>query len=331
MCEVETPILRSWYDLVCVDQFTSKDIAGISLHMRLCHEDRLKQLVSGGFERVYELGKSFRRSDISWKHSPEFTQLETIQAYTDYRDMMKHAEDLISIVTRRTIDRTEINGRRGDTINLLPPWKRITVKDAILEHTGIDIYKTSSTESLRQEIEKHVRDTADRSLLSPAVENEEQSSSDVPTDIQALPPEPYCNWFYSLVEHCLETFVTPNLIQPTIVLDYPLDSNWQVKRKKDRPDYLERFEAYIDGIEIANCYTLVNDPVDFVERLEDQLGWYCRAFGRGEYPLDLALIQAKGYGLPPMSESSFGIDRWLMMACEQENIQDVIWMPYPYI
>lgn len=331
MCEVETPVLRSWYDLVCVDQFTTKDVSGLSLYMRLCHEDRLKQLVSGGFEKVYELGKSFRRSDVSWKHSPEFTQLETIQAYTDYRDMMKHAEDLISIVTQRSMDKTTIISRNGDEISLRPPWEKITVRDAILKYAGIDIYSASTTETLRQEIERSAREIAERTVLSPVGKDEGFSSSNITTGADALPPEPYCNWFYYLVEHCVEIFVAPNLIQPTIIFDFPLDSNWQVKRTRDRPDYLERFEAYIDGIEIANCYTLVNDPVDYVERLEDQLGWYCSAFGRGEYPLDLSLIQAKGYGLPPMSESSFGIDRWLMIACEQENIRDVIWMPYPHI
>ncbi len=331
MCEVETPILRSWYDLVCVDQFTTKDITGLSLYMRLCHEDRLKQLVSGGFGKVYEIGKSFRRGEVSWKHSPEFTQLETIQAYTDYRDMMKHAEDLISIVTQRTLDKTTINGRGGDAISLLPPWQKITVRDAILKYVGIDIYSVSTPEAFRQEIVKRVGGVVDRSVSSPRVESVTLPPADIPAGAKALPPEPYCNWFWGLVEHCIETFVAPNLIQPTIVSDYPLDSNWQVKRKRDRPDYLERFEAYIDGIEIANCYTLVNDPVDYVERLEDQLGWYCIAFGRGDYPLDLSLIRAKAYGLPPMSESSFGIDRWLMMVCEQESIQDVIWMPYPHI
>jgi len=331
MCEVETPVLRSWYDLVCVDQFTTKDITGLSLYMRLCHEDRLKQLVSGGFEKVYEIGKSFRRGDVSWKHSPEFTQLETIQAYTDYRDMMKHAEDLISIVTHRTLDKTTISSRGGDTISLKPPWQKITVRDAILKYVGIDIYSASTPEALRQEIRKRVDGVADRSVLSPVEESAALPPADVSIGAKALPPEPYCNWFYSLVEHCIETCVAPNLIQPTIIFDFPLDSNWQVKRKRDSPDYLERFEAYIDGVEIANCYTLVNDPVDFVERLEDQLSWYCKAFGRGDYPLDLSLIQAKAYGLPPISESSFGIDRWLMIACEQESIQDVIWMPYPHI
>jgi len=327
MCEIETPILRSWYDIVCFDQFTTNDTAGRPLYMRLCHEDRLKQLISGGFEKVYELGRSFRRDNASWKHSPEFLQLETIQAYSDYKDMMKHAEDLISIVTQRTLGRTTIQGRQGNTIDLSPPWKKISVRDAILQYAGIDIYKVTNPSDMHKDIKERTKSVSSVApLFTIAV-----PPADNPAGSVALPPEPYCNWFWGLVEHCVGVFVEPNLIQPTILFDYPLDSNWLVKRKRDRPDYIERFEAYIDGIEIANCYTLVNDPIDFTERLEDQLGWYCKAFGQENRPLDLSLISAKAYGLPPMSESSFGIDRWLMIICEQEAIQDVIWMPYPYI
>lgn len=325
MFEVETPILRSWYDIVCFDQFTTSDVTGRPLYLRLCHEDRLKQLISGGLEKVYELGRSFRRDNVSWKHSPEFLQLETIQAYTDYQDMMKHAEDLYFHATQRTIGTVKIHGRKGDVIDLTPPWQKISVRDAIFQYAGIDIYSASTPDALLREIEKRVGESA------VSVGTESQSAlppADAPIGITAIPPEPYSNWFWGLVEHCVGTFVEPNLIQPTILFDYPLDSNWLVKRKRDKPDYIERFEAYIDGIEIANCYTLVNDPVDFVERLEDQLGWYCKAFGQGDRPLDLSLIQAKAYGLPPMSESSFGIDRWLMIICEQKSIQDVIWMPY---
>lgn len=327
MWEIETPILRSWYDLVCFDQFSTKDVGGRPLYLRLCHEDQLKKLISGGFEKVFELGKSFRPDNVSWKHSPEFLQLETIQAYTDYQDMMKHAENLYSIVTKKTIGKTEIRGRRGDKISLLPPWKKITVRDAILEFAGIDIYSASNPDILRKEIEKLSETPTKSGSSSPYA----MPPADSPLGTENLPPEPYCNWFWGLVEHCIGTFVEPNLIQPTILYDYPVDSNWLVKRKRERPDYIERFEAYIDGIEIANCYTLVNDPVDFIERLEDEKSWYCAAFGRQNCPLDLSLIQAKAYGLPPMSESSFGIDRWLMIICEQESIQDVIWIPYPHV
>jgi len=328
MCEIETPILRSWYDVVCFDQFMTTDAQGRPLYMRLCHEDRLKQLISGGFERVYELGRSFRRDNVSWKHSPEFLQLETIQAYTDYRDMMAHCEDMICTVTKQTIGTTTIRGRNGDVIDLRPPWKRLSVRDAILLYSGIDIDITSTAEDLRNEIIKR----QEQPPLSKMAETQVAlPPADAPTESDLLPAKPYSEWFWGLVEHCVGRFVEPNLVQPTILYDYPLDSNWLVKRKSNRPDYIERFEAYIDGIEVANCYTLVNDPVDFVERLEDQKRWYFSAFGQADRPLDMSLILAKAYGLPPMSESSFGIDRWLMIVLEQRSIQDVIWMPYPYI
>ncbi len=327
MCEVETPILRSWYDVVCFNQFETHDLDGRSLFLRVCHEDRLKLLISGGFEKVFELGKSFRPSDASWKHNVEFLQLETIQAYTDYTDMMKHAEDLYTVVTKETIGKMIINGRNGDKIDLSPPWRKISVRDAIKKYSGIDIYEMDTVELLRSAIVKSTEEN-----ISNSASNRIDSAlppADSPKEIYQLPPQPYSDWFWGLVEHCIGYFVEPNLIQPTILYDYPVDSNWYCKRKSDNPDYIERFEAYIDGIEIANCYTLVNDVVDFIERLEDQRKWYFSAFGKEDLPLDKSLINAKAYGLPPMSESSFGIERWLMLICEQKAIQDVIWIPYP--
>lgn len=322
MYEVETPMLRSHYDLVCDKQFEFEKADGGQLYLRLCHEDRLKQLIAGGFEKVYELGKSFRPSDGSWKHITEFLQLETIQAYTDYWDMMMHAEDMYKVVTERTIGKTSFIGRSGDEIDLANTWTRISVRDAIYRSSGIDIfdYNESNIESFKEKI---IHVLMDRKTNN-AVDTEKEKND-------YLPPTPFCNWFWKLVDHCIDSFVAPDLKQPTILYDYPVDSNWLCKRKKDKPDYIERFEAYIDGIEIANCYTLVNDVLDFIGRLEGQRSWYFAAFGKEDYPLDRTLINAKAYGLPPMSESSFGIERWLMMICEQESIQDVIWMPYPYV
>lgn len=328
MSEVETPILRSWYDLVCYEQFEVKNQDNQSLYLRVCHEDKLKLLISGGFEKVYELGKSFRPSDFSWKHSVEFTQLETIQAYTDYHDMMEHAEQLYAYVTKETIGKLTFRSKNGEIIDLTPPWKRISVRDAILQYSGIDIYEQNTAELLKSAILSKVG-------LEKVNEYEKVDAAFAPGDSvngkNVLPPKPYSEWFWGLVEHCLDYFVTPHIVQPTIFFDYPLDSNWLCKRKNERKDYIERFEAYIDGIEICNCYTLVNDPVDFVERMEEQRDWYFKEFGKEDYPLDKNLILAKCYGLPPMSESSFGIDRWLMLITEQEHLQDVIWLPYPYV
>lgn len=304
MWEVETPILRSWYDIVCFDQYETSDIDGRPLYMRLCHEDRLKQLVSGRFEKVFELGKSFRRDNVSPLHAPEFLQLETIQTYCDYRDMMIHAEDLIYTATARTMGRTTFCGRRSaETIDLTPPWQRVSVRDAILRYADLDIHKPGEPEVMRRELEA-------RGV--------------------GLPREPYDKWSWSLVAHAIENFVQEHLVQPTILHDYPLGSNWLCKRTEERPDYIERFEFFIDGVEMGNCYTLTNDPVDFVDRLNVGLE-ECRELGQPGRPLDESLILAKAYGLPPLSESSFGIERWLLLITEQEHISDVIWMPYPYI
>jgi lysyl-tRNA synthetase class 2 len=329
MIEVETPVLRSWYDLVCYDQFETIGSDQKKLYLRLCHEDKLKQLIAGGFEKVYELGKSFRPSDSSWKHSIEFTQLETIQAYTDYFDMMDHAEELYNYVTQKVLGKTKFTSPHGCEIDISQPWKRISVRDAILEYSGIDIYLDDTSEKLKVAV------VAKLGIENFVDKNTESVSAHSPADpvnqSVGLPGKPYCDLFWGLVEHCIDCFVVKNLVQPTIIYDYPVDSNWLCKRKATQPNYIERFEAYIDGIEIANCYSLVNDVVDFVERLESQREEYFTPFGKKDYPLDVSLIEAKAFGLPPMSESSFGIDRWLMLICEQKSIQDVIWMPYPYV
>jgi lysyl-tRNA synthetase class 2 len=346
MNEIESPILRSWYDIVCFPQFETLDKDNRKLFLRLCHEDRLKILVAGGFEKVYEIGKSFRpgKDNDSHKHLQEFLQLETIQAFTNYFDMMEHAEDLFYTVTKWTTGNHYLISKNGSLIDIKPPWKRISVRDAIKDNTGIDIYKYSDydrrrvhtdPQGLKREMDKKFSKKTPRESKRANTNNRRSAAppGDIPASLTLLPREPYDAWYWSLVEHLIGTFVGPQLINPTILFDYPYESNWLVRRVDERPDFCERFEFYIDGTEMANCYSLVNDPIDFEERISLGLDTYCKAFHdewQSEPVMDEVLMLAKGYGLPPLSESSFGLERWLSMLTGVTNIQDVVWIPFPY-
>jgi lysyl-tRNA synthetase class 2 len=345
MQEIESPILRSWYDIVCFPQFETRDKDDRKLFLRLCHEDRLKIFVAGGFEKVYEIGKSFRpgKDNQSHKHLQEFLQLETIQAYTNYFDMMEHAEDLFYTVTTWTTGSHFFISVDGRPIDIKPPWKRISVRDAIKYYTGIDIYKYSNYDKgkvrtdpkgLKREIERTISIKVHQEN-KPKGNNRRSAAppGDIPASLTVLPREPYDAWYWSIVEHLIGSFVEPHLYEPTILYDYPYESNWLVRRVDERPDFCERFEFYIDGTEMGNCYTLVNDPVDFVERIKLSLNTYCIAF-QNEWQsnpiIDDVLVLAKGYGLPPLSESSFGIERWLTKLLGVSNIDDVVWIPFTY-
>lgn len=342
MVELETPILKSWYDIVCFPQFETKGPNGTKLFLRLCHEDRLKLFVAGGFEKVFELGKSFRpgEDNDSPKHLQEFLQLETIQAFTTYRDMMNHVETLFSKVTEWTIGKPQLILSDERTIDITPPWRKISVRDAIKQYTGVDILKYSTPtdgdpktdpDGLKNEVLQKLSNDQHRNDPHSRVSRSAGPPADLGASNDLLPRKPYDKWYWSIVEHLIGTFVQPNLLEPTILFDYPLESNWLIRRIDDRPDFGERFEFYIDRTEMGNCYSLVNDPVDFAQRVELGIRSYCVEFAsqwQAEPRVDNVLMLAKAYGLPPFSESSIGIERWLTKIVGASEIAGVVWIPF---
>jgi lysyl-tRNA synthetase class 2 len=290
--EVETPILVNVAELAGVEHFIIKDRSGTDLYMRLCHEDRVKRLLIGGFDRLFELGKSFRKEQVSWKHSPEFLQLECLQAYVNYIDMMRLAERLIIETIRESFIKY-----RDYTIPLNHDWKRITVRDAIKFYAEIDIGESNDTEELA------------KCILEKGIKL----------------PEGYFE-YYNLVDMLIDTFVKPNLIEPTFLVDYPAHSNYLARRKGQNSNLIERFELYIAGIEISNGYSLVNDPIDFNARLDHSIYEYQQA-GEIAPSKDEDLILAKSYGMPPSAVVGFGVERILMLMTNQKTIHDMIWFP----
>jgi lysyl-tRNA synthetase class 2 len=294
--EVETPVLQPLYGGALARPFeTYHNALDRKLYLRIATELYLKRLIVGGFEKVYEIGRVFRNEGISTEHNPEFTLLESYEAYTDYQGVMAMTEDLVATVARRVLGTTVIT-YQGQTIDLAPPWRRITLREAIQAHTGLDIDAYPEREA----------------LLARATD----------LGVRVAPHAPRGK----IIEALLETFVQPHLITPTFVLDYPVDISPLAKRKPGRPDLVERFEAYAAGLEIANGYSELNDPLDQRQRFLQQLEE--RAHGDEEaHALDEDFLTALEYGMPPTGGLGIGIDRLVMVLTDKPSIREVILFP----
>ncbi len=294
--EVETPILQPVYGGAEARPFiTHHNWAKRDLYLRIATELYLKRLLVGGFERVYEIGKDFRNEGISTKHNPEFTVIEAYQAYGDYTDMMELAETCWATVAEEVLGSTTITFQ-GHTIDLTPPWRRITMREAILGQTGIDIERADTLEALRAAV-------AERSLR--------------------VDPKP--TWG-KLVDELFSEYVEPTLIEPTFVVDYPREISPLAKQKPDNPNIVERFEFFIGGLELGNAFTELNDPVEQLERFRDQQRQ--RAAGDEEaHPIDEDFINALMYGMPPTGGIGWGIDRMTMLYTDRASIREVILFP----
>ncbi len=294
--EVETPILQPIYGGAAARPFTTYHNAlDETLYLRISDELYLKRLIIGGMDRVYEIGRDFRNEGISYKHNPEFSQLEIYQAYADYYDMMRLAEEVWSQAAIRVLG-TPIIERAGRQIDLTPPWKRITMRDAILEGTGIDIEAARDLESLRRAI-------AERGL----------EADREPT-------------WGKQIDDLFGRHVEPNLIEPTIIMDYPVEISPLAKRKADAPHLVERFEFFIGGLEAGNAFSELNDPIDQRERFAAQ----CSQRSEGDeeaHPMDEAFLLAMEYGMPPTGGIGWGIDRMTMIMTGQTSIREVILFP----
>jgi lysyl-tRNA synthetase class 2 len=285
--EVETPSLQPRYGGAFAEPFvTHSNELGADLYLRIATELYLKRLIVGGLERVYEIGKDFRNEGISYKHQPEFTMLEWYEAYADYADTMERIEDLLAVVARETTGGTKA-AFRGREVDFAPPWKRLKLIDALEEH-GL---WTSDEAGLRARLEERGVDVAaDRS-------------------------------WGQLVDHALGHFVEPDLIQPTILYDYPVELSPFARRKDDDPGITERFEYFAGGMELGNAYSELNDPDEQAARFAEQAAVAGGVQGDPDY------VEALAYGMPPTGGLGLGIDRLAMILTGRETIRDVILFP----
>jgi lysyl-tRNA synthetase class 2 len=294
--EVETPVLQPAAGGAAAKPFvTYHNALDRSLVLRIAIELHLKRLLVGGFERVYEIGRVFRNEGISTKHNPEYTMLEAYQAYADYQDIMRLVEEMVAHAAQEVLGASQLT--YGDhEIDLTPPWRRLTLRDAILEHSDIDFEAHPDAESLR------------RAMAGLGVE--------APTTAGRG----------KLIDALLSTFVEPKLVQPTFLLDYPLELSPLAKRKPENPNLVERFEGFLAGREFVNAFSELNDPLDQRERFVEQAR--LRAAGDEEAEtVDEDFLLALEHGMPPTGGLGIGIDRLVMAFAGQQSIRDVILFP----
>jgi lysyl-tRNA synthetase class 2 len=287
--EAETPVLQPLYGGALARPFvTHHNQLDRDLYLRIATELYLKRLIVGGLERVYELGKNFRNEGVSFKHNPEFTVLEWYEAYADYEDVARRLEALVAHVA-------EAAGYEGE-LDFSAPWRRETLADAIGSRTGVDILAHRDLESLRAAMRE-------RDLEVPAEESWAQ-----------------------LVDHLLSKYVEPELLQPTFLLDYPVELSPFAKRHRTKAGLTERWEAFASGMEIANAFTELNDPDDQRARFEEQQR-YAAAGDEETQPFDEAFLQALEQGMPPTGGIGIGIDRLVMLMTGQRTIREVVLFP----
>jgi lysyl-tRNA synthetase, class II len=291
--EVETPVLQPLYGGALARPFiTHHNALDRDLYLRIATELYLKRCIVGGMERVYELGKDFRNEGISYKHSPEFTMLEWYEAYADYNDAAERLEQLIADVAARVLGTTTIERDEAE-IDLAPPWRRVTLTEAIKERTGLDLAQRPSREELAEAIGRK--------------------------------PERGEGWG-KLVDGVLSKLVEPALIQPTFILDYPVELSPFAKRHRSVEGLVERFEPFVAGVELGNAFTELNDPDEQRRRFEQQL----EELRRGDadtQPFDEAFVEALEHGMPPTAGVGLGIDRLVMVLTGAANLREVVLFP----
>jgi len=293
--EVETPSMHAIAGGASARPFiTHHNALDIDLYMRIALELHLKRLIVGGMERVYEIGRIFRNEGISTRHNPEFTMIELYQAYADYHDMMKLTEDMVAHIAEKTLGTTVIT-YQGQEINLTPPWTRITMLDAVKKYAEVDFSETDDTGA--RELAKQLRVEVDKE------------------DTKGI-----------ILNKVFDEYVEQNLVQPTFIMDYPIEISPLAKRKKDNPNLTYRFEAFIVCRELANAFSELNDPIDQKDRFLKQVE--ARKKGDDEaHMMDDDFIQALEYGMPPTGGLGIGVDRLVMLLTDAASIRDVILFP----
>jgi lysyl-tRNA synthetase class 2 len=294
--EVETPVLQPLYGGAAARPFTTyHHELDRRLYLRIATELYLKRCIVGGLERVYELGKDFRNEGVSFKHNPEFTMLETYEAYADYRDVMEMLERLVAAAAEAATGSTRVPWKGGE-IELAPPWRRVPLRDALREASGIDVLDHRDAGSLRRAMREAGYDAPDGT-----------------------------GWA-KLVDGLLTQALEPTLVQPTILFDYPVELSPFAKRRADDPRLVERFEAFAGGMEIANAFTELNDPDDQRARMAELAA--ARAAGDEEAePTDEDFLVALEHGMPPTGGLGLGIDRVAMLLTDRHSIREVVLFP----
>ena len=293
--EVETPILQPIPGGAAARPFiTHHNTLDTPLYLRIANELYLKRLIVGGFEGVYEFAKDFRNEGMDRTHNPEFTQMEIYVAYKDYKWMMDFTEKMLETICLEVLETTEV--KIGDkTVSFKSPFKRITMLDSIKEHTGVDISKMNEPEirEVCTNLGLEVDESMGRGKLIDEIFGEKCES---------------------------------NYIQPTFITDYPVEMSPLCKKHRNNPELTERFELIVNGKELANAYSELNDPIDQKERFEEQVKLAEKGDDEAMF-IDLDFVRALEYGMPPTSGMGIGIDRLVMFLCNQPSIQEVLFFP----
>jgi lysyl-tRNA synthetase class 2 len=295
--EVETPTLQPIYGGAMAHPFTTHHNAlDMTLYLRISDELYLKRLIVGGFDKVYEICKDFRNEGVSTKHNPEFTQMECYWAYADYNDMMWLTENMVAYVAQQVLGTTKIT-LQGHQIDLTPPWRRWSLRDAIKELSDIDYMDFFTLDALWEEVMR-----------------------------RGLDIRPQSTWG-KLIDELLSEIVEPTLIQPTFIKDYPVDISPLAKSSPDNPSHVERFEIFVGGLETGNAYSELNDPLVQHERFEQQ-GLGAKAGDEEAHPMDEDYVLALMHGMPPTGGLGIGVDRLTMLLTDQTSIREVILFPH---
>jgi lysyl-tRNA synthetase, class II len=289
--EVETPVLQPIYGGALARPFTTHhNELDRTLYLRIATELYLKRLIVGGLERVYELGKDFRNEGVSFKHNPEFTMVEWYEAYADYEDEMRRVEEMVDAAAQAV-------GYEGD-IDWSPPWPRVTLRDAILERTGIDVLADR-----------------DRDALAAAIAASDRV--DLETGDRTWP---------QLVDDLLSKYVEPEIGDPVFIIDYPVELSPFAKAHRSEPGLVERFEVFADRMEFGNAFTELNDPDEQRARFEAQAR-YAAEGDEETQPMDEAFLSALEHGMPPTGGVGLGIDRLVMLLTGRRSIREVVLFP----
>jgi len=293
--EVDTPVLHTLEIGASARPFrTHHNALDLDMFLRIETELYLKRLIVGGFEKVYEVGRIFRNEGMDATHNPEFTSVETYQAYVDYQEVMEMVEQLYEFVAMKALGTTDVT-YQGQVIHLKAPWKRITMADAVKEACGEDYNAWQSDEEARAVCDRrnvHVEKDATRGDCLAALFDE---------------------------------YVEAALVQPTFIIDYPVEISPLAKRKPENPSLTERFEFFITGHEMGNAFSELNDPIDQRKRFEDQVA--LRASQGIHAEVDEDFVNALEYGMPPTGGLGFGLDRLIMLLTDSSTIRDVLLFP----